>query len=64
MKKIICLFKGHIWQRWLWAEERDYACKNCSRCGKVGWGATKEYFRTYPGAFYDKNPEIIDRLTI
>lgn len=46
MTKIICWFRGHIWEDWIWAE-LDYACRGCNRCKKVEWGATSKYKAKY-----------------
>ena len=46
MKIIICLIKGHIPTKWIWAE-LDYACTNCKRCKKVIWGCTEAYGNTF-----------------
>ncbi len=61
MKKIICLLKGHIWGRWLWAEKRNYAAKKCRRCDKLKWGCTLEYGRTFGSGQFNDDYEIISR---
>lgn len=60
LKEIVCgLWGGHRYTEWLWAEEVDYACRQCKHCKVLQWGGTLEYIRTFPNAL-DK-PQVIKR---
>lgn len=51
---------GHKWDHWIWADDRDYACNRCKRCGDIAWGCTVEHRQTY-GETVTEDYKIIKR---
>lgn len=60
MNKILCFMFGHKWDHWIWADDRDYACNRCKRCGDIAWGCTVEHRQTY-GETVTEDYKIIKR---